>query len=154
MFSILRFRGRDTSHLERSAKAPAKSSPGDEFRSRQRTRNRRHASRTYAAGKWLVLVSAGIICVSILARICYYLIGQETLTTDKAVVEAYTYLVSTKIDGTIGGVFVSNPQYVKQGDRLAEMDKKDLEGKLAAARVDLAQERTKLPELEIQRVKA
>src|SRR5262249_48920950 len=92
--------------------------------------------------------------VSILARICYYLIGQETLTTDKAVVEAYTYPVSSKIDGTIGGVFVSNRQYVKAGDLLAEMDKKDLEGKLSAGRVDLAQERTKLPELEIQRSKA
>src|SRR5215469_2268839 len=34
------------------------------------------------------------------------------------------------------------------------MDKKDLEGKLSAGRVDLAQERTKLPELEIQRSKA
>lgn len=154
MFSILRFRGRDTGNLERSAKAPAKSSPGDESRSRLRARSRRHASRSYAAGKWLVLISAGIICVSIVARICYYLIGQETLTTDKAVVEAYTYPVSSKIDGTIGGVFVSNRQYVKAGDLLAEMDKKDLEGKLAAWREDLAQERTKLPQLEIQRSKA
>ena len=154
MFSILRFRGRDNGHLERSAKAPAKSSPGDKFRSRPRTRNRRHASWTYAAGKWLVLISAGIICVSVVARIFYYLIGQETLTTDKAVVEAYTYPVSSKIDGTIGGVFVSNRQYVKAGDLLAEMDKKDLEGKLSAGRVDLAQERTRLPELEIRRSKA
>ncbi|MBV8418254.1 MAG: HlyD family secretion protein, partial [Verrucomicrobia bacterium] len=88
------------------------------------------------------------------ARIFYYLIGQETLTTDKAVVEAYTYPVSSKIDGTIGGVFVSNRQYVKAGDLLAEMDKKDLEGKLSAGRVDLAQERTRLPQLEIQRSKA
>jgi membrane fusion protein, multidrug efflux system len=154
MFSILRFRGRDSGRVARFAKAPAKSSPGDELRSRLRARNRRHASWKYAAGKWLILISAGIICVSIVARIWYYLIGEQTLTTDKAVVEAYTYLVSSKIDGTIGGVFVSNRQYVKAGDLLAEMDKRDLQGKLGAARIDLAQEQSKLPQIEVQLPKA
>ena len=157
MFSILRFRGRNSGHLERSAEVPAKSSPpspGDEFRSRLRARNRRHAFRSYAVGKWLIFISAGIICFSIVARICYYLIGEQTLTTDKAVVEAYTYLVSSKIDGTIGAIFVSNRQYVKMGDLLAEMDKKDLEGKLAAARTDWSQERARFPEIEMQQSKA
>ena len=87
-------------------------------------------------------------------RIGYHLLGDATPTTDKAVVEGYTYPVSSRIDGTIAGILVSNRQYVKAGDLLAEIDKRDLEAKLAAARTDLVQAKTMLPEIETQLSKA
>src|SRR5271166_3425133 len=105
-------------------------------------------------GKRLILISAGIICIGIIARIGYNLLGEATPTTDKAVVEGDTYPVSSRIDGTIGGIFVSNRQYVKAGDLLAEIDKRDLEAKLAAARTDLVQAEKMLPEIETQLSKA
>jgi len=43
---------------------------------------------------------------------------------------------------------------VKAGDLLAEIDKRDLEAKLAAARTDLAQAKTMLPDIETQLSKA
>jgi hypothetical protein len=46
-------------------------------------------------GKRLILISAGIVCVSFIARIVYYLVGEEPPTTDKAFVEGNTYLVSS-----------------------------------------------------------
>ena len=60
----------------------------------------------------------------------------------------------SRIDGTIAGMLVSNRQYVKAGDLLAEIDKRDLEAKLAAARTDLVQAKTMLPEIETQLSKA
>src|SRR5260370_30451593 len=76
-------------------------------------------------GKWGYQIF--IICVGIIARIGYHLLGEVTPTTDKAVVEGYTYSVSSRIDGTIAGILVSNRQYVKAGAPLAEIDKRDLE---------------------------
>jgi len=87
-------------------------------------------------------------------RIGYHLLGEATPTTDKAVVEGNTYPVSSRIDGTIAAVLVSNRQYVKAGDLLAEIDKRDLEAKLVAARTDLVQTKTMLPEIERQLSKA
>ena len=107
-----------------------------------------------ASASELILLSAGIICVGTIARIGYHLLGEGAPTTDKAVVEGYTYPVSSRIDGTIAGILVSNRQYVKAGDLLVEIDKRDLEAKLAAARTDLVQAQTMLPEIETQLSKA
>lgn len=71
-----------------------------------------------------------------------------------AVVEGYIYPVSSRIDGRIGGILVSNGQYVKAGDLLAEIDKRDLEANLAAARTALVQAKTMLAEIETQLLKA
>ena len=124
---LRRLRGR-TGHATRSDKGPVTSSNGAEALPQQLpTRSERAPPRKPGAGKRLIQISAGIICVVIVARIGHHLLGEGTLTTDKAVVEGYTYPVSSRIDGTIAGILVSNRQYVKAGDLLAEIDKRDLE---------------------------
>jgi membrane fusion protein, multidrug efflux system len=137
-------------HSARSDKGPVTSSNGAEALPSPPTRRDRAPSSKHGIGKRLILISAGIICVGIIARIGYFLLGEATLTTEKAVVEGYTYPVSSRIDGTIAGIFVSNRQYVKAGDLLAEIDKRDLEANLTAARTDLVQAKTMLPEIEAQ----
>jgi membrane fusion protein, multidrug efflux system len=150
---LRRFSGR-TGHSARSDKGPVTSSNGADALPQLPTRSDRAPSRKPGVGKRLILISAGIICVGIIARIGYHLLGEGTPTTDRGVVEGYTYPVSSRIDGTIAGIFVSNRQYVKAGDLLAEIDKRDLEAKLAAARTDLVQAKTMLPEIETQLSKA
>jgi len=145
----LRVRGR-TGRFARSDKGPVTSSNGSAALPQLPTRSGCAHSRKPGVGKRLVLIGAGIICVGIIARIGYHLLGEGILTTDKAVVEGYTYPVSSRIDGTIAGILVSNRQYVKAGDLLAEIDRRDLEAKLAAARTDLVQAQTILPEIETQ----
>ncbi len=132
---LRRLRGR-TAHSAPSDRNSVTSSNGADALPQLATRSDRAPSRKPGVGKRLILISAGIICIGIIARIGYHLLGEATPTTDKAVVEGYTYPVSSRIDGTIGGIFVSNRQYVKAGDLLAEIDKRDLEAKLAAARTD------------------
>ena len=146
---LRRLRGR-TGGFARSDKGRVTSSNGSEAFPQLPTRSGRAHSWKPGVGKRLVLIGAGIICVGIIARIGYHLLGEGILTTDKAVVEGYTYPVSSRIDGTIAGILVSNRQYVKAGDLLAEIDKRDLEAKLAAARTDLVQAQTMLPEIETQ----
>jgi membrane fusion protein, multidrug efflux system len=154
MSEILRRLSGRTGHSARSDKGPVPSSNGAEALPQLPTRSDRAPSRKPGVGKRLILISAGIVCVGIIARIGYHLLGEETPTTDKAVVEGYTYPVSSKIDGTIAGILVSNRQYVKAGDLLAEIDKRDLEARWAAARTDLVQAKTMLPEIETQLSKA
>jgi membrane fusion protein, multidrug efflux system len=154
MSEILRRLRRRIGDSARSDKGPVTSSKGAEALPQLPARSGRAHSRKPGVGKRLFLISAGIICIGIIARIGYYLLGDGTPTTDKAVVEGYTYPISSRIDGTIAGILVSNRQYVKAGDLLAEIDKRDLEAKLAAARTDLVQARTMLPEIETQLWKA
>jgi membrane fusion protein (multidrug efflux system) len=146
---LTRFRGR-IGHSARSAKGPVTPSNGADALPKLLKPSDGAHSRRPGVGKRLILASAGIICVGIVARIGYHFLGEGTPTTDKAVVEGYTYPVSSRIDGTIAGILVSNRQYVKVGDLLAEIDKRDLEQKLAAARTDLVQAQTMLPEIETQ----
>ncbi len=155
MSEILRRFRRRTGHSARSDKGPVtSSSKGAEALTQLPTRSGRAHSRKPGVGTRLILISAGTICIGIIARIGYNLLGEGTPTTDKAVVEGYTYPVSSRIDGTIAGILVSNRQYVKAGDLLAEIDKRELDAKLAAARTDLVQTKTMLPEIETQFSKA
>ncbi len=154
MSEILRRLSGRTGRSARSDKGRVTSSNGAEALSRLLTRSDRAPSRKPGIGKRVILISAGIICVGIIVRIGYHLLGEATPTTDKAVVEGNTYPVSSRIDGTIAAVLVSNRQYVQAGDLLAEIDKRDLEAKLVAARTDLVQTKTMLPEIERQLSKA
>ncbi len=154
MSDILRRLGGRTGHSARSDKGPVTSSNGAEALPQLPTRSDRAPSRKPGIGKRLILISAGIFCVIIIARIGYRLLDEGTPTTNKAVIEGYTYPVSSRIDGTIAGILVSNRQYVREGDLLAEIDTRDLEANLGAARTDLAQAKTILPEIETQLSKA
>jgi membrane fusion protein, multidrug efflux system len=154
MSEILKRLSGRTGRSARSDKGRVTSSNGAEALSRHLTRSDRAPSRKPGIGKRVILISAGIICVGIIVRIGYHLLGEATPTTDKAVVEGNTYPVSSRIDGTIAAVLVSNRQYVKAGDLLGEIDKRDLEAKLVAARTDLVQTKTMLPEIERQLSKA
>jgi membrane fusion protein, multidrug efflux system len=141
---------RKSKHSTRSNQGPVASSNGAEALPSPPTRRGRTPFWKPGTGKRLIFVSAGILCVGIIARIGYYLLGEATPTTEKAIVEGYTYPVSSRIVGRIAGIFVSNRQYVKAGDLLAEIDRRHLEAILAAARTELAQAKTTLPEIETQ----
>jgi membrane fusion protein, multidrug efflux system len=154
MSEIVTRRSEQAGHSRWSGEVPVPSSNGAEPYPQLSARNDRDPSRKPGVGKPLILISAAIICVGIIAGIGYHLLAEETPATDKAVIEGYIYPISSRIDGTIAGLLVSNRQYVKAGDLLAEIDKRDLEAKLAAARTDLVQAQTILPGIEMQLSKA
>jgi membrane fusion protein (multidrug efflux system) len=154
MSAIIRRLSGRTGHSARSDKGPVTSSNGAEALPQPSARSDRAPPRKPGIGKRLILISVGTICFVNIVRISYHLLGEATPTTDKAVVVGNTYPISSRIDGTIAAIFVSNRQYVKAGDLLAEIDTRDLEAKLAAARPELAQAKAMLPEIETQLSKA
>src|SRR5271165_1747103 len=127
MSEILGRLRRRTAHSARSEKGPVRSSNGAKALPQLPTRSGRAPPWKPGVGKRLILISAGIICIGIIARIGYNLLGEATPTTDKAVVEGDTYPVSSRIDGTIGGIFVSNRQYVKAQSKMFRRDRQLIE---------------------------
>ena len=95
-------------------------------------------------------VGAGIVCLGLIAAIGLELWGERIPSTDQARIERDSYPVSSRINGTIGKIFVSNGQYVRAGDVLVEMDNREVEARLAAAAAEVAQEQTTLQASEMR----
>src|SRR5260370_33105603 len=108
MSEILRRLSGGSAHSARSDKGHVTSSNGAEALRPPPTRRHRTPLWKPGIGKRLILISAGIICAGIIARIGNYLLWEATPTTEKAVVEGNTYPVSSRIDGTIAEIFLSN----------------------------------------------
>ncbi len=79
----------------------------------------------------LLLVGAGIGLFLYISRI-----GKES--TDDAQVEGHVQSVASRITGQVKRVLVEDNQVVKVGDVLVELDDRDQQVKLAAAKADLA----------------
>jgi membrane fusion protein (multidrug efflux system) len=79
----------------------------------------------------LALAAAGIATFLYVSRL-----GRET--TDDAQVEAHVSSVAARINGQVKRVLVVDNQEVKPGDVLVELDDRDQQVKLAAARADHA----------------
>ena len=89
-------------------------------------------------------VGAGVVCLGIVAAIGFERWRERIPSTDQARIERDCHPVSSRITGTIAKIFVSNGQYVRAGDLLVEMDKRDLEAELAAAAAEVVRDQTAL----------
>src|SRR6185312_10102137 len=79
----------------------------------------------------LFAVAAGVAIYLYVSRL-----GKEK--TDDAQVEAHVASISARIPGQVKRVLVNDNQDVKAGDVLIELDDRDQQAKLAAAKADLA----------------
>jgi membrane fusion protein (multidrug efflux system) len=95
-------------------------------------------------------VAGGLVVAAIAAAgIIYWMrLGKER--TDDAQVEAHVSSVSSQIAGQVKRVAVADNQEVKAGDVLIEIDDRDQQAKLAAARADLGEARAQLRLAETQ----
>jgi membrane fusion protein, multidrug efflux system len=89
-------------------------------------------------------VFAGLIGVAALSAMAFWLAGRGKESTDDAQVEGRVASVSPRVSGQVARVHVVDNQSVKQGELLVEIDPKDLDAKLAAARADLEAARAAL----------
>lgn len=83
-------------------------------------------------------VFGGLVLAAAAIAIIYYVsrLGKES--TDDAQVEAHVGYVAARIAGQVKRVAVTDNQEVKVGDVLVELDDRDQQVKVAAARADLA----------------
>ncbi|MBV9492282.1 MAG: HlyD family secretion protein [Verrucomicrobia bacterium] len=87
-------------------------------------------------------VGAGVVCLGVIAAVGIELWRERIPSTDQARIERDCCPISSRINGTIGKIYVSNGQYVRAGDLLVEMDKRELEATLAAAAAEVVQDQT------------
>jgi membrane fusion protein (multidrug efflux system) len=81
---------------------------------------------------------AGIgAAVAIGVGVAYYLYSLSYEATDDAFVDGHVIPVSARTAGHVAKVYVTDNQWVKQGDLLAELDPRDYEARLAAAEAAL-----------------
>jgi membrane fusion protein, multidrug efflux system len=95
-------------------------------------------------------VAGGLVLAAVaVAGVIYWMrLGKEK--TDDAQVEAHVSSVAAQIAGQVRRVAVADNQEVKAGDVLVELDDRDQQAKLAAARADLGEATAQLRLAETQ----
>ena len=83
----------------------------------------------------LILTFIALIGLAIGAN---WVLQRGTESTDDAAIEAHTIAISPKVSGYIATLYVTDNQPVKKGDVLAEIDPRDYQLRLDAARANLA----------------
>jgi membrane fusion protein (multidrug efflux system) len=87
---------------------------------------------------WIwALVGIGAV-VAIGVGVSYYLYSLSYESTDDAFVDGHIVAVSPRVAGHVAKVYVTDNQWVKQGELIAELDPRDYEARLAAAEAALS----------------
>jgi membrane fusion protein (multidrug efflux system) len=97
----------------------------------------RGRGRTFTIFFLVLLIAAGV-------GIYFWLQSRQFETTDDAQVEAHLNSISSRVDGSITGVYVDNNQFVKAGDPLVDLDPRDFQVALDQSRAQLAQARSQV----------
>lgn len=84
-----------------------------------------------------VYVVGGIIVISLLTALGYWLYSRQYATTDDAFVEGNIIQISPKLSAYVTKVYIKENQSVKKGDLLLELDSRDYENKLEQAKAQL-----------------
>jgi membrane fusion protein, multidrug efflux system len=92
----------------------------------------RGRGRTFTIFFLVLLIAAGV-------GIYFWLQSRQFETTDDAEVEAHLNSISSRVDGSITRVYVDNNQFVKAGDPLVDLDRRDFQVALDQSRGQLAQ---------------
>ena len=83
-------------------------------------------------------VAGGLAIIALGVALFIYVSRQGKEKTDDAQVEAHVSNIAARITGQVKRVLVSDNQEVKPGDTLVELDDRDQQVKVVAARADLA----------------
>ncbi len=84
-----------------------------------------------------IYVVGGIVLVSAVVGLVWWLYTRQFVTTDDAALDGNITLVSPKISAHVVRLYVEENQAVKKGDLLIELDAKEAEIKLSQARAAL-----------------
>ena len=80
---------------------------------------------------WALLGVAAVVGIGV--GVAYYLYSLSYESTDDAFIDGHVVAVSPRVAGHVAKVYVTDNQWVNQGELLAELDPRDFEARLAAA---------------------
>jgi membrane fusion protein (multidrug efflux system) len=99
------------------------------------------ASSTPARRRFVVVA---VVLAVLAGSVSYWLHSRRFESTDDAQIDGSISNVSPRVAGNVRGVYVVENQQVKMGDRLAEIDRVDLEIALEQAKAQVAQAQAQL----------
>ena len=85
---------------------------------------------------WAMLGIAAVVGIG--GGVSYYLYALSYESTDDAFIDGHVVAVSPRVAGHVAKVYVTDNQWVNQGDLLAELDPRDFEARLTAAEATLS----------------
>ncbi|PYS96047.1 MAG: hypothetical protein DMF65_13535, partial [Acidobacteria bacterium] len=85
-----------------------------------------------------LLAAAVVLLVAVIFGLRYWAYARTHETTDDAFIDGHIVQVSPKVSGYVAKVYVTDNQQVKEGDLVAELDARDYDARLEAARAALA----------------
>lgn len=94
-----------------------------------------------------IIVFSIIALIGIITAIIYIEYKKTHIKTDNAFIEGNIHTISFRVSGTVAKVYVTDNQFVKKGDILAEIEPVDFEVKVKEARSILEAERAKFEEM-------
>ncbi len=94
-------------------------------------------------------VFAGLVALAVVGGLGAWVIGHGKESTDDAQVEGRVVSISPRVSGQVDKVLVIDNQHVKQGDLLVQLDTRDLDAKLAAARADVESAKANLASAQV-----
>ncbi|HET9037946.1 MAG TPA: HlyD family secretion protein [Myxococcaceae bacterium] len=94
-------------------------------------------------------VFAGLVALAVIGALGAWVIGHGKESTDDAQVEGRVVGISPRVSGQVEKVLVIDNQQVKQGDLLVQLDTRDLDAKLAAARADVESAKANLASAQV-----
>ena len=81
-----------------------------------------------------LIVAALVLLVAVIFGLRYWAYARTHETTDDAFIDGHIVQVSPKVSGYVAKVYVKDNQEVKEGELIAELDARDFEARLEAAR--------------------
>lgn len=85
-----------------------------------------------------LIVAALVLLAAVIYGLRYWAYARAHETTDDAFIDGHIVQVSPKVSGYVAKVYVKENQEVKEGDLVAELDARDYEARLEAAKAALA----------------
>jgi membrane fusion protein (multidrug efflux system) len=85
----------------------------------------------------LALAAAGLALVGLAVGIPYYLHAISHESTDDAFIDGHIIAISPRVSGHVAKVHITDNQQVKAGDLMVELDPRDFQARLDAARAAL-----------------
>jgi membrane fusion protein, multidrug efflux system len=83
------------------------------------------------------LAAAGLVLAGLIIAVVYYFYAIAHESTDDAFIDGQIIAISSRVDGHVAKVCIDDNQRVKAGDLLLELDPRDFQAKLDAARAAL-----------------
>ena len=83
------------------------------------------------------LAAAGLVLAGLIIAVVYYFYAIAHESTDDAFIDGQIIAISPRVDGHVANVCIDDNQRVKAGDLLLELDPRDFQAKLDAARAAL-----------------